>query len=163
MKASSRSILFSVIAALAGSLVLFASGPAGCYTIVEKVVLEPNEANPHRIQVWGLFAVTDGKPGNGYLNPQPGYLYFSVRREMEKVTLAEWNDLKTVAGTGSVITFAERLSWNSRIRPASEKPSTPDPYPLYNGITRVVTGSGLGSIDNPVVVAQLKAALRPAR
>ena len=140
-----------------------ASGPAGCYVIVEKVILEPNETSPQRIQVWGLFALSDGKPGNGYLGPQSGYMYFTLDRSREQQTLAEWSDLKMMAGTGSVITFAERPSWNGRLRKATDKPESPDPYPLYNGITRVSQGRGLGSIDNPAVVAQLKAAIKPVR
>jgi hypothetical protein len=130
-----------------------------------EVIFEPNEASPKQIQVWGLFALSDGKPGNGYLQPQYGYMYFKLDggREREILTLAEWTDLKKVAGTGSVITFAERPSWNGRLRKATDKPESPDAYPLYNGITRVSQGRGLGSIDNPAVIAQLKAAIKPAR
>jgi hypothetical protein len=147
------------------SAVLMASGPAGCYVIVEKVIFDPNEASPKQIQVWGLFALSDGKPGNGYLQPQYGYMYFKLDggRERESLTLTEWMDLKKMAGTGSVITFAERPSWNGRLRKATDKPESPDVYPLYNGITRVSQGRGLGSIDNPAVIAQLKAAIKPAR
>lgn len=39
---------------------LSASGPVGIYGIVERVVLEPNETAPERIQVWGVFAYVDG-------------------------------------------------------------------------------------------------------
>ena len=149
-----------VLMAMASAL-LIASGPAGCYAIVQKVVFEPNDAAPKRIQVWGIFSLADGKSGNGYLPPQRGYLYFALPPgQPDSIALAEWSDLKMVAGTESVITFAERPSWNGHVRKATDKPESPEPYPLYNGITRVVTGRGLGSIDNPTVVEQLKKALK---
>jgi len=152
-----------VLALLCGSMVcssvlLLASGPAGCYAIVDRIVVEPNESAPKRIQVWGLFSMTDGKSGNAYLAPQAGYLYFELQPSVEKQTIAEWADLKKVAGTESVIAFGERYGWNGRIRKASDKVASPDTYPSYNGITRVVTGRGLGSIENPTVAAQLLAA-----
>jgi hypothetical protein len=56
-----RSVL---VAALALSAVvispLTASGPVGIYGIVERVVFEPNETAPERLQVWGVFAYVDG-------------------------------------------------------------------------------------------------------
>jgi hypothetical protein len=143
---------------LCSSAVLLASGPAGCYVIVDKIILEPNDSSPKRIQVWGLFSVADGKTGNAYLAPQAGYMYFELHASQEKPTLAEWSDLKKVAGTESVIAFAERYEWNGRLRKATDKVESPDVYPIYNGITRVVTGRGLGSVENPGVAAQLLAA-----
>jgi len=144
------------------SAVLWASGPAGCYVIVDRIILEPSESAPQRIQVWGLFSVTDGKAsGNGYLAPQSGYMYFELKpaqAAQEKYMLAEWSDLKSVAGKETVVTFAIRSEWNGRLRKASDKVESPDAYPLGNGITRVVTGQGLGSIENPTVAAQLLAA-----
>jgi hypothetical protein len=97
----------------------------------------------------GLFSLADGKTGNAYLAPQAGYMYFELQASQEKPTLAEWSDLKKVAGTEYVIAFAQRYEWNGRLRKASDKVESPDVYPVYNGITRVVTGQGLGSIENP--------------
>ena len=56
---------------------LFASGPIGIYGIVEKVVFEPNERSPERIQVWGAFAYVDGgaNSGLGVSAVKRGYLY----------------------------------------------------------------------------------------
>jgi len=50
-----RALVVSVFAV--GQLVadLFASGRIGFYGIVEKVVFEPNETAPERIQIWGAF------------------------------------------------------------------------------------------------------------
>jgi hypothetical protein len=159
MKMKQRLVLALLCVSFAGSsLLLLASGPAGCYAIVDRIVMEPNESAPKRIQVWGMFSLADGKSGNAYLAPQPGYMYFELQPSMEKQTIAEWADLKTVSGTESVIAFGERYQWNGKIRKGSDKVESPDAYPLYNGITRVVTGRGLGSIENPAVAAQLLAA-----
>ena len=149
-------LLFGLIAG--GAALLWASGPAGCYVIVDKIILEPNDSTPKRIQVWGMFSVADGKTGNAYLAPQAGYMYFQLQGGLEQQTLAEWSDLKKVAGKESVIAFAQRNQWNGRLRKATDKVEAPDAYPVYNGITRVVTGQGLGSIENPTVAAQLLAA-----
>jgi len=149
-------LLFGLIAG--GAALLWASGPAGCYVIVDKIILEPNDSTPKRIQVWGMFSVADGKTGNAYLAPQAGYMYFQLQGGLEQQTLAEWSDLKKVAGTESVIAFAQRYEWNGRLRKPTDKVDSPDMYPVYNGITRVVTGRGLGSIENPGVAAQLLAA-----
>src|SRR5215471_13005527 len=130
-----RSLAALCVAMAMGSTLLLASGPAGCYAIVQKIVLEPNDTAPKRIQVWGIFSLADGKSGNGYLPPQRGYLYFAMQAGQEQVTLAEWSDLKKVAGTETVITFAERPSWSGHVRKSAEKPESPDPYPVYNGIT----------------------------
>ena len=57
-----------------------ASGPVGIYGIVERVVLEPNDNAPERLQVWGAFAYADGRSTSG-LSASParrGYLYFRL-------------------------------------------------------------------------------------
>jgi hypothetical protein len=91
------------------------SGRIGYYGIVEKVVLEPNETAPDRIQVWGAFAYVDGS--SAATSPvKRGYLYFKVRSDIPgftsqaevDVTRREWTDLKAVAGTGQAIGFG---SW----------------------------------------------------
>ena len=50
----------AIVGILAGAAHLTASGPLGIYGIVEKVVFEPNEAAPERIQVWGAFTYVNG-------------------------------------------------------------------------------------------------------
>jgi len=92
---------------------LSASGPVGVYAIIEKVVFEPNEASPERIQVWGVFAFADDASINNGLTkpgptsvPQRGYLYFALPPTSEqKQSRVEWADLKAVAGTGQAVAF----------------------------------------------------------
>jgi hypothetical protein len=97
---------------------LRASGPVGIYGIVERVVFEPNEQAPERIQVWGAFALVDGGTAAPVANSTPtrGYLYFKLPVvvdgfvSMADLTLVrrEWADLKAVAGTGQAVGFG---SW----------------------------------------------------
>jgi hypothetical protein len=144
----------------------WSSGLPGVYAIVERVVFEPDATAPQRIQVWGVFSVTDGK-GAGYLPPQKGYLYFvlppdsrlelrqGVRVPSLPIAVAEWKDLKTVAGSGSIVAFAEPPSWSGRVRKPAEKPTNPDVYPVYNGITRLPSRA-----ENPTIAEELRKALK---
>ena len=105
MKASAT--VLAVAALLVGAAHLTASGPMGIYGIVEKVVVEPSETAPERIQVWGAFAYVDGMDGQG-LTVSPakrGYLYFRIDPSQADVIKKEWADLKAVAGTGQAIAF----------------------------------------------------------
>src|SRR2546428_5948316 len=89
---------------------LIASGPVGIYAIIEKVIFEPSERAPERIQIWGAFAVVDGgltQPG-ATSKPLRGYLYFKLpdgSAQEQAAAKTEWTDLKTVAGTGQAIGF----------------------------------------------------------
>jgi hypothetical protein len=160
---TSRSFPWAVAAVTAGLLAslpvaLPASDPMGVYAVVQKVVLEPNEAEPLRIQVWGAFAVSDGKrDSDAYTAPQVGYLYYSCPSGQERTCRNEWSDLKTVAGKGVGVGFGGRYLAAGRVRKASEAPASPDPYPIKMGVTRMTSLH-----EQPAIIAQLKAAL-PAR
>jgi hypothetical protein len=116
MKAAISIVLALVV--LAGPASLTASGPLGIYGIVEKVVFEPDEKAPERIQVWGAFAYVDQdqRPGRaGAVSPaKRGYLYLTLpiilpaTKSQVEVIRREWADLKAVAGTGQAIGFG---SW----------------------------------------------------
>jgi len=108
-----------VVVSLAAIAVLgadvFASGRIGFYGIVEKVVLEPNETAPERIQVWGAFAYVDGGASQNISvsSAKRGYLYFRIGSNIpgftpqSQIDLAkkEWADLRAVAGTGQAVGF----------------------------------------------------------
>src|SRR5579862_7058095 len=76
-----------ILAALAVGVTpcLFASGPVGIYGIVEKVVLEPSEKAPERIEIWGAFAFYDGRRYS-VTEAKRGYLYFKFPQSAEDVT-----------------------------------------------------------------------------
>jgi hypothetical protein len=115
MNASRRVLV--IMGLLAGAAHLTASGPLGIYGIVEKVVVEPTEQAPERIQVWGAFAYVDGIAGEGLTvsAAKRGYLYFRLptsadgfSNQLQEVAIKkEWADLKAVAGTGQAIGFGQ--------------------------------------------------------
>lgn len=110
-------ILLAASVLLIATVTLPASGPVGIFGIVEKVVFEPSEASPERLQVWGAFAYVDGNERTAIVaSPaKRGYLYFklpaiaannSTQKEID-ATKIEWADLKAVAGTGQAVGFGK--------------------------------------------------------
>lgn len=120
------------------------SDPVGCYAMIDQVILEPNAQAPKAIQLWGVFAMTDGKPGNLYLPAERGYLYYKITPGSERATLAEWADMKAMAGKGDVIGFAARYIAVGKVRRASEPPKNPDPYPLGSGLINMRNQQSFG-------------------
>src|SRR5688500_8246933 len=104
---TTRKLILAFVVLLAGAVNLGASGPLGIYGIVEKVVFEPNEQSPERIQVWGAFAYVDGGVGSSLTvsAPKRGYLYFRLGSSADSLVKNEWADLKSVAGTGQAVGF----------------------------------------------------------
>ena len=113
--AATAALLISGALVILGARSGGASGPAGYYGIIERVVFEPTEKDAERVQVWGAFAYADlGSPiGVGMSGAERGYLYFRVRSAVEGITSPqqielnrrEWADLKSVAGTGQAVAF----------------------------------------------------------
>jgi hypothetical protein len=152
---------------------LMASGPLGIYGIVEKVIFEPNDRSPERIQIWGVFAFVDGglsRPG-ATSKPQRGYLYFTLPTGGDQsAAKTEWTDLKAVAGTGQAIGFG---NWGysgpfivlesggspqtglPRVRPQSEAPTNPTGYYTNAGMVKLPEQGSHADI-----VKQLKEALK---
>ena len=89
---------------------LSASGPVGIYGIIERVVFEPNDQAPERVQLWGAFAFHDNSQSPASVSPASrGYLYFrlpagSPGSDAAKIR-TEWSDLKAVAGTNQAVAF----------------------------------------------------------
>ena len=122
---------------LAAALVLpvVPSDPMGVYCRVDKVILEPAET-PERAQVWGVCAVAN--QNDWYFQPPvAGYFYYTVPAVRPDVARAEWQDLKSVAGTTEVVAFGRRYQPLGRLRPGTEKPASPDIYPLHLGVLKV--------------------------
>jgi hypothetical protein len=116
-----------------------ASDPVGVYAVVEKVVAEPADGTPQRVQVWGVFALNSGPRDEPYSAPAYGYLYYKAD-EKPDAARREWEDLKSVAGTGQVVAFASRWKEKGRVRKATDKPDAPDAYPVAMGVTKVRGG-----------------------
>ena len=148
------SLIVVGICALA-TVALRASDMVGVYGVIEKVVLEPSDAAPQRIQIWGAFALSDGKSGSTYGPAQRGYLYYTCPAGQEDICRKEWDDLKTVAGKDTGVGFGARYKENGAIRKADDKPASPDVYPIERGIMRLSAGH-----ESLPVIDRIKAALR---
>src|SRR5437660_5080207 len=116
-----------------------ASDPVGVYALVDKVVFEPNETNPERVQIRGAFAIAEGY-GYTYKKAERGYLYYKVNPDKPKACRNEWADLKAVAGTGQIVAFGSRYGDKGTLRKTDAKPETPDVYPVAMGLTKVTEG-----------------------
>ena len=132
-----------------------ASGPVAVYAIVDKVIFEPNETAPQRIQIWGAFSVAAARQySTDYSSAQKGYLYYKLEGRTEQATRAMWTDLKKLAGTGEAVGFGGGYvdsGAGTRVRKSTEKPDSPDAFPLGNPVIRLES-------SQPDVVARLRAA-----
>jgi hypothetical protein len=126
-------VLACVIAGAA--IVVHASDRIGIYAVVDKVVFEPNDQRPERILVWGAFAVATRNDRDNYDAVQRGYLYFTAGSSA--MTHAEWNDLKSVAGTRQIVGFSSRFGQTVRVRAAADTPAKPDSYATGVGVNVV--------------------------
>jgi hypothetical protein len=137
------------------AVTLRASDRIGVYAVVERVVLEPNEAAPLRAQIWGAFALADRTSKDTYGEARRGYLYYTCPQGKETLCRNEWSDLKSVAGKDTGVGFGARLQPTGRIRSADEAPASPDPYPLSMGVMRLPAGH-----DSLSVIDRIKTVLR---
>ena len=180
----SRRTIFAIVVLLMGtSLSPQASGRVGLYGLIEKVVFEPSEQAPERLQVWGAFSFADERVSDAVTPVRRGCLYFSIPNKTgaapRATVLAEWKDLKAVAGLGQVVGFGEYAYTGGfqsidpgrpsallemypghsaptelRVRTAAEAPSSPSAYMTDAGVVRIPdTGSRAD------LVRRLKAAL----
>jgi len=115
-----------------------ASDPTGIYAFVDRVVFEPSETAPERIQVWGGFALANAQNRDDYHSAGRGCLYFKLRAGEEEICKKEWADLKSVAGTGQIVAFGSRNPTNViTLRKADAKLEKPDVYSKGWGMTKV--------------------------
>ena len=155
MRLSLISGLIVLVVCVLTAVSIRASDFVGVYAVVERVVLEPSEPAPQRIQLWGAFALSDGKSGSNYGTAQRGYLYYDCPAGRETVCRTEWTDLKSVAGKDTGVGFGARYKATGRIRKADEKPAAPDLYPIERGVVRLSAGH-----ESLPVIDRIKAALR---
>ncbi|MEX2558737.1 MAG: hypothetical protein WD403_02430 [Pirellulales bacterium] len=127
-------LLMTGLLILAG-LPAWASDPVGIYGVVERVVLEGDDSQPERVQLWGWFSTAVPQTRDDYEAPQAGYLYYVADAKTQRVARREWRDLADVAGNGQVVAFASRYEPVGSLRKAHEQPGKPDAYPVAAGIT----------------------------
>ncbi len=127
------------IATLCVATVL-ASGYVTIYSRVDKVVFEPNTEHPERIQVFGAFSM--GTAPAQFLPVQRGYLYFKLPQTGRDQVLKEWQDLKAVSGTRTVVGFGlfgfiPTFPKPPVVHDISEKPSNPEEYKAGQCVSKV--------------------------
>jgi hypothetical protein len=143
------------------------NGNIGIYGIVDKVVFEPDEGSPERIQIWGLFVVPIPISSGLYKAPQRGVLYFSIPPDRKEIARKEWIELKRLAGSGQILGFTEY--WVANPSDPQGNPHTslvvhvhksgplglPDAYPLGIGVLRIDDGHKPEDYERQIIT-QLK-------
>jgi len=138
---------------------LHASDPVGVYAVIDRVSVTAGNGAPTTAQIWGTFAVAVTPPSNTYKPEEAygkvrkGYLLFTCTAEQTSVCAAEWNDLKSLAGTGTVAGFGTRWGTAPRVRTTDEAASAPDTYRVNVGVVKIGRYG-----DYPTIVAALKTA-----
>jgi hypothetical protein len=133
-----RAFVFSAALATAvATMTLHASVPVGVYAVVDKVVVEPNDTQPERVKIWGVFSVWDERSGAGYAAPERGFLYYSCAKREIELCRAEWADLKSVAGRNETVGFGSRSLAAGRVHGSDDRAAAPAVYPIQFGIVRV--------------------------
>jgi hypothetical protein len=106
-----RPTLILVVVALLLSLtptsMIAKNGTIGIYAVIDAVTFEPDGSSPNFIRISGVFVVPVPISSGQYRSPQRGYLYFRIRPGMEQATRKDWNELKTLAGTGRAVGFGQ--------------------------------------------------------
>ncbi|HLJ96626.1 MAG TPA: hypothetical protein VKU02_25865 [Gemmataceae bacterium] len=128
-----RMICFAgLVVALAGNQEARAGGPPPVYVALDKVVFEPNEETPTRIQIWGSFSLQEG---NSYGPPQRGYLYYAAPRGAEEECRKEWAVLKKMAKKERLISFGicGEPDVHVHLRQPKAVLAAPDSYPYGKG------------------------------
>jgi hypothetical protein len=153
-----------------GVVSLAASGQAGIYGVIERVVLEPAAGPAERIQVFGAFALIERMPAGYrsaqtsdvaaqvftnymYRRPARGFLYFRLPQSNAdtETVRREWKDLASVAGTKQAVAFGYwdtyRGDTYARIRESASPPTDPDIYYTDIGVVKLgTTGNHAGIV-----------------
>jgi hypothetical protein len=79
----------------------------GIYAIVDSVTFEPDGGPANFIRLSGLFVVPVPMSSGSYRSAKRGYLYLRIAPGMEHATRRDWNELKTLAGSGKVVGFGQ--------------------------------------------------------
>jgi hypothetical protein len=161
-------MLSALVILLPIQISLAKNGNIGIYGIVDKVVFEPDESSPERIQIWGLFAIPVPISSGLYQAPQRGVLYFSIPPDRKEIVRKEWVELKRLAGSGQILGFTGY--WVPNPSDPQGNPHTslvvhvhkngllglPDAYPLGIGVLRIDKGHKPEDYERQII-HQLKA------
>jgi hypothetical protein len=142
--------MFSVMNRVAGTTILLAtvlaaggirSDPVGVYALIDRVVMFPDTVSPTTVQLWGVFALSDGRSGDGYQTPQRGYMYYTLPpggATAARAARAEWSDHRAFAGQRLGTAYGSRYMSLGRVRRPGDLLGNPDIYPLNIGLTNLL-------------------------
>ena len=171
MKPAFVSVAAVLLLSLTPTAVFAKNVSIGIYGVIDRVTFEPDGTSPNLVRISGLFVVPIPMSSGQYKTPQRGYLYFRIRPGMEQATRNDWNGLKSVAGTGQVVGFAQywvpnpddpygnpHYSLEVTVHPDNDATST-DVYPLPN-LKGIVQHGDKEDPDFDKIAAQLQKRLR---
>jgi hypothetical protein len=109
---------------------------------VEKIVFEPNEKAPTRVQIWGSFVLC--KDNSTYGTPIAGYLYYTVEAGKEEECRREWAKLQKLAADKHIVGLGNcgQPNVDGHIRKVTEELRVPVVFPLV--------GNGFANADDYV-------------
>jgi hypothetical protein len=107
-----------------------AGGPPPVCMVIDKLVFEPNEQAPTRVQIWGTFSFLKEKTDYG--KPVQGYLYYALADGKEKQCRKEWAQLKKLVADKHIVAFGLCGSpkVDGHLRKPTEKLHSPVVFPL---------------------------------
>jgi hypothetical protein len=111
-----------------------AGGPPPAQIVVEKIVFEPNDKTPTRIQIWGYFSLL--KNGSSYGSPVKGYLYYAAEQGKEDKCRKEWEVLKKATGKKEAVSFGccgRPRDLKEQLRKPAATIGRPAVYPVGEG------------------------------
>ncbi len=107
MKPALILVVVALVLSLTSTSVIAKNATIGIYAVIDAVTFEPDGPSPNFIRISGVFVVPVPISSGQYKSPQKGFLYFRIPSGMEQATRKDWNELKTVAGTGRAVGFGQ--------------------------------------------------------
>jgi hypothetical protein len=106
-----------------------AGGPPPVCMAVDRLVWEPSEAAPTRIQIWGVFTLL--QQGTKYGTPIRGYLYYAAPKGREEQCRKDWKVLSQLVAENHLVAFGacNQPRVDSHIRKPGDKATSPVPFP----------------------------------
>src|SRR5437763_131477 len=120
-----------LVIALALTARASAGGPPPVCMAVDKIVLEPNDVAPLRIQIWGTFIfLADSRTTYG--NPVRGYFYYTAVPGKEEECRRHWGKLRTMVQNDEIVAFGMcgTPQVQDHLRNPLAKPEDPLVFPL---------------------------------
>jgi len=162
-----QAILVALLVLLCWATPVWAGGPPPMYVLVEKVVLEPSDQAPERIQIWGCFIRTKGPLKEEFTAPVYGFLYLAIAAGKEQQCREQWALWQKAAGSGKVVPVGCCLDADNfltlPIRKPDERPQRPDGTYALGQLGLFGDFYGKGEFDDRPPVKQLLAFAKRVR